>query len=119
MKELMRRLDRVEAQIGPAEETETSRSLRRRLEAGRRRVAEWRAREGLPPLAEGTGDVPNPRRTIVEILNRGRQRNALTRQALAEVHGEVGEEGHERDLRRPRPAGFFAATRQESHKCRE
>ena len=92
MKELMRRLDRVEAQIGPAEETETSRSLRRRLEAGRRRVAEWRAQEGLPHPAEGTG-VPNRRRTIVEILNRGRQRNALTRQALAEVHGVTGKEG--------------------------
>jgi len=97
----MRRLDRLEAQIEPAEETETSRSLRKRLKSGQRRVAEWRVREGLPPLAEGTGDVPNRRRTIVEILNSGRQRNALAHRKLVEAHdapsspiaGEAGKEG--------------------------
>jgi len=97
----MRRLDRLEAQIEPAEETETSRSLRKRLKSGQRRVAEWRVREGLPPLAEGTGDVPNRRRTIVEILNSGRQRNALAHRKLVEargspsslIPGEAGKEG--------------------------
>jgi hypothetical protein len=101
MKQLMRRLRRLEAQFGSANETESCRRLRQRLEAGRRRVAEWREREGLPLLAEGTGDAPNRGRTIVEILNSGRQRNALTRGVLMETRGAssapiAGDAGEER-----------------------
>ena len=66
-----------------AQETEFSRRLRERLEAGRRRVAA-RERRGLPPTAEAeTCDAPTGSGTIIEILHAGRYRSALAHQALA------------------------------------
>ena len=84
-KEHMGRLRRLEVQFAPPQETEFDRHLRERLEAGRRRVAESRMKLGLPPLPEYTDNAPNRHRTIVEILNSGRQRNALAHRALTEA----------------------------------
>src|ERR1700693_1485693 len=69
----------------PAQETEFSRSLVERLEAGRR-VAEARERRGLPPSVEAEPcDAATGSPTIVEILHAGRHRSALAHQALAEA----------------------------------
>jgi hypothetical protein len=69
-----------------AQETEFSRRLLERLEAGRRRVAEARERRGLPPTAEAEPcDAATGSRTIIEILHAGRYRSALAHQALAAV----------------------------------
>src|ERR1022692_1324511 len=48
MSPIIRRLRRLEDRFGTVE-TEHTRQLLAQLEAGRRRVAEWGAREGLPP----------------------------------------------------------------------
>ena len=50
MRTIARRLQRLEEGFGLGPETEQDRQLRERLEALRRRAAERRAREGLPPL---------------------------------------------------------------------
>jgi hypothetical protein len=61
----------------PAKETESSRQLLRRLESGRRRVAEMRKHEGLPPLEDWPPDDLGGSTTITEILHCGRTRSAL------------------------------------------
>ena len=70
MRALHRRLLRLEDRFGPAIETEASRELRRRIEAGRRRVAEWmgEAYVPLPPPTDVTG------LTLPEAIVRGRDR---------------------------------------------
>ena len=75
MRALHRRLLRLEDRFGPPVETEASRELRRRIEAGRRRVAEWmgEAYVPLPPPTEVTG------LTLPEAIFRGRDR---TRKAM-------------------------------------
>jgi hypothetical protein len=57
MKAIARRLCRLEERFGPAVESQFTRELRERIEAGRRRVAEWRKRDGLAPLTELTQHV--------------------------------------------------------------
>jgi hypothetical protein len=71
---IARRLQKLERGFGLGPETEDDRRLRERLETARRRAAERRAREGLPPLE--TDDQREDLRglTIVEILQRGRAR---------------------------------------------
>ena len=88
-----RRLEALEKRLMPApecdrpgRETEFSRSLLERLEAGRRRVAEARERRGLPPSVEvEPSDAPTGRRTMVEILHAGRHRSAVAHPALVEA----------------------------------
>ena len=50
MRTIARRLQRLEEGFGLGPETEHDRRLRERLATLRRRAAERRAREGLPPL---------------------------------------------------------------------
>ena len=88
-----RRLEALEKRLIPApacdrptQETEFSRRLVERLEAGRRRVAEARERRGLPLSVEAEPcDAATGSPTIVEILHAGRHRSALAHQALAEA----------------------------------
>jgi hypothetical protein len=68
MRALQRRLLRLEDRFGPPVETEYSRELRRRMEAGRRRVAEWMG-EAYVPLPSPT-DVTGL--TLSEAILRGR-----------------------------------------------
>ena len=60
MRPIARRLRRLEDRFGLEPETEASRELRRRIEAGRRRVAESRgeAYVPLPPTPDVTGLTP-------------------------------------------------------------
>jgi len=75
MKAVTRRLRRLEDRFGPAIETEFSRRLHERMEAGRRRVAAVRERGELEPCAEvRPRDVQSGRQTIVEILQSARRR---------------------------------------------
>ena len=71
MSPIIRRLRRLEDRFGTVETVHT-RQLLAQLEAGRRRVAEWRAREGLPPEEPDKEDLSGL--TIAEILHRGRER---------------------------------------------
>ena len=70
MRPIARRLRRLEDRFGLEPETEASRELRRRMEAGRRRVAEWmgEAYVPLPPPTDVTG------LTLSEAIIRGRDR---------------------------------------------
>jgi hypothetical protein len=82
---IKRRLDALEKKC-EGRDTEFSRNLLERLEAGRRRVAAARERRGLPPSVEVEPcDIQTEGRTIVEILHAGRQRSAAAHQALVEA----------------------------------
>jgi hypothetical protein len=72
---IARRLQRLEEGFGLGPETEENRRLRERLETARRRTAERRVREGLPPLEtdERLGEDLTGL-SIVQILQRGRAR---------------------------------------------
>jgi hypothetical protein len=73
MKAIDRRLCRLEDQFGTAFESEFSRHLCELL-TGRER------RAGLPPQTEGkSADIQYGRRTIMEVLNAGRQRAEVNR----------------------------------------
>ena len=73
MKAIGRRLCRLEDQFGTAIESEFSRHLCELLETRERRA-------GLPPHQElPTGNVQYGRRTIMEVLNAGRQRAEVNR----------------------------------------
>ena len=73
MKAIGRRLCRLEDQFGTAIESEFSRHLCELLETRERRA-------GLPPYQEiPTRDVQYGRRTIMEVLNVGRQRAEVNR----------------------------------------
>ena len=75
MRTISRRLQRLEEGFGLGPETEEDRRLRERLEKFRRRIAERRAREGLPPLETDEHQREDLRGlTIVQILQRGRAR---------------------------------------------
>ena len=78
MKTINRRLRKLEEGFGLVPETEDDRRLRERLEAGRRRVAEARARgECGGPVGEAIrSETVNLRRgmTVVDILILGRER---------------------------------------------
>jgi hypothetical protein len=73
MKVIVRRLCKLEGQFGTAIESEFSRHLRELLEGRERRA-------GLPPFVEHPpGEVQQGRRTIMEVLNAGRQRGEVNR----------------------------------------
>jgi len=74
MKNIHRRLRRLEDRLGPPIETEFSRRLRERLAAGRRRVAALRGEIVEAPIHENRTDAWTGPQTIVEILQNGRQR---------------------------------------------
>lgn len=73
MKAIGRRLCRLEDQFGTAIESEFSRHLCELLETRERRA-------GLPPFEKvPPDDVHYRRRTIIEVLNAGRQRGVVNR----------------------------------------
>jgi len=88
-----RRLEALEKRLipaqrcdGPVRETEFSRRLLERLEAGQRRVGEGRERRGLPPTVDAVPcDGQTAQRMIVEVLHAGRDRSALDHRALMEA----------------------------------
>ena len=70
---ISRRLGRLEDRLGFGPETEDHRRLRERLVSARRRLAEWRAHERLPPEEERQHENLTGL-SIVDILHRGRAR---------------------------------------------
>ena len=62
LKTISRRIELLEAIHLPASESAEDRRLRENLEAGLRRVAEWRARGELPPYEPETGPFAEARR---------------------------------------------------------
>ena len=91
MKTIIRRLRRLEDQFCPPMETESSRRLRARLEAGLRRVAEARERGELSsPIYDDEEKEDLSRLSVGEILDRGRARVARAkakREAAASASG--------------------------------
>ena len=73
MRALHRRLLRLEDRFGPPVETEYSRELRRRIEAGRRRVAEARGIPYVPPRYADFTQL-----TLAEAILRGCDRAGQT-----------------------------------------
>jgi len=71
-----RRLRRLEERFGPQVETEFTRRLRARMEAGRRRLAEAQARGEWSGAVNDQGKEDLRGLTVREILLRGRARNA-------------------------------------------
>jgi hypothetical protein len=76
MKTIIRRLRRLEDRFCPPVETEFSRHLLARIEAGRRRVAESDVRDGRVRNACEREDVSGL--SVEQILLRGRERACLT-----------------------------------------
>jgi hypothetical protein len=73
MKAISKRLGRLEDRFGLGPETEYDRQVRERVETFLRRVAERRARGGLPPLeADDRQREDLTGLTIAEIIRRGR-----------------------------------------------
>jgi hypothetical protein len=82
---ISRRLQRLEEGLGLGPETEHDRRLREQLEKFRRRAAERRAREGLPPVeADERQREDLTGLSIVQILQRGRAR----------AHASAGDNAH-------------------------
>ena len=69
-----RRLQKLEDGFGLGPETESERQLRARIEEGRRRVAELRARGELPPATSQHDLDDLSGLSILDILQRGRAR---------------------------------------------
>ena len=90
MKAIGKRLGKLEQRFGPHVQTEFERNLMALLEAGRRRVAESRAGEGLPerPFADNRNDLAGL--SMIEILNRGRLR--ARERAIAETRTETSQQ---------------------------
>jgi hypothetical protein len=68
MKTIAGRLHKLEERLGLQPETEFNRGLRERLKTLRRRTAERRVREGLPPEDPDEEDLSGL--TLTEILHR-------------------------------------------------
>jgi hypothetical protein len=78
-----KRVCRLEALLRPANPTEFSRQLLKRLVSGDLRVTEMRERDGLLPVK---GWACPDHLTLVEILHGGRTRNALPQQTEVDAH---------------------------------
>jgi hypothetical protein len=80
MTTIIRRLRKLEKRFGPPVETEHTRRLRARLEAGRRRLAEAQERgEWCGPVSDYDGENLAGL-SVTEILHRGRERVAKLKQ---------------------------------------
>ena len=75
MKAVIRRLRRLEERFGPPVETEFTRRLRERMEAGRRRVEEARERGELGPPPSGPLFEAQRKRLIEATLAAERNRS--------------------------------------------
>jgi hypothetical protein len=81
MRSISRRIRKLEERLGPPVETEYTRRLRERIEAGRRRLAQWREQDGISVSdqdRENREDLSGL--TLTEILHRGRARVAKFKQ---------------------------------------
>ena len=79
MKSISRRIRRLEERFGPAVETAFSRRLRERIEAGRRRVAQWREQEESSVSDQHRENLAGL--SVTEILHHGRARAREHRRA--------------------------------------
>jgi len=76
MQAIIRRLRKLEERFGPAVETECTRRLRERIEAGRRRLAQARERgEWCGSIGHGEREDLT-RLSVTEVLHRGRAKVA-------------------------------------------
>jgi hypothetical protein len=75
MRPIQRRVAKLEVRLLPQPETWETRRLRERIESGRNRVAAARGGQ-FPSMPTSFSN-----RSIVEILNEGRMRTSLLRQA--------------------------------------
>ena len=80
-----------EALLGPRVETEFDRQLRARIEAGRRRVAQWREREGISVSDQDRENLSGLSET--EILHRGRARVARAKAERDAVQRDIANKG--------------------------
>lgn len=79
MKTIVRRLRWLEEAIGPPVETEFSRCLREKIEAGRRRVAEAQERGLLPPTPNDDPQREFWRKRLVQATMEAEKRRRLGR----------------------------------------
>ena len=77
MRTIIRRLRRLEDRFGPPVETEFSRRLRERIEAARRRLAEYEAKDGRVCNAGAREREDLSGLSVEQILLRGRERARL------------------------------------------
>ena len=91
MKAITRRLRKLEDRLGPPVETEFDRQLRARLEAGQRRVAQWRQQEGISVRDQDRENLSGL--TVDEILHRGRARVAKAKAERDAVQREIASKG--------------------------
>ena len=87
MKNITSRILRLEERFGPPVETESTRRLRERIEAGRRRVAQWREREGISVSDQDRENLSGL--TETEILHRGRARVARAKAERDAVQRDI------------------------------
>jgi hypothetical protein len=87
-KQQERRLCRLEKAFAPPVESTAERLLRQRIERAKRRVANWREREGLAPLPAVPSGIGAGPRTIAEILRLGRERNEAEARVLRAERSE-------------------------------
>ena len=97
MKQLERRIQNLEQQLGFQPETVFERRLRSRLEAGIERARKYRKETGTATISNievrtPSGRVPlgRVRRTIAEILIEGRERAAAREESSADADGDQG-----------------------------
>jgi hypothetical protein len=79
MKNISRRLRKLEDRFGPPVETASARRLRERIEAGRRRVEQWRKQQGISVSDQDREKLSGL--SVAEILNRGRAKAREHRRA--------------------------------------
>jgi len=84
MTSIARRIQRLEERFLPEPETEFSRRLRARMEAGRRRLQEARGQSVTDevPLPEMNAPMENRPRTMIHLLNSGRERAARKKECV-------------------------------------
>ena len=88
MKSISRRIRRLEEKrFGTAADIEATRRLRERLEAGRRRVAQWGEQEGISVSDQDRENLSGL--TVDEILHRGRARVAKAKAERDAVQREI------------------------------
>jgi hypothetical protein len=81
MKTIIRRLRRLEDRLGPPVETEFSRCLRERIEAGRRRLAESGPQDGRMRNTGAREPQDISGLSVEQILRRGREGEQLSERA--------------------------------------
>jgi len=91
MKNISRRIRKLEERFGPPVETEFTRRLRERIEAGRRRVAQWREQEGISVSDQHRENLAGL--SVTEILHRGRARVARAKAEREAAQRDIASKG--------------------------